>query len=46
MSQVELEKAAEDVKKLTKEPSNNELLQLYGLYKRKNKIHFKNTSFI
>ena len=30
----DFEKAAEDVKKLTQRPSNEELLELYGLYKQ------------
>lgn len=33
MSQAELNKAAEDVKKLTKRSSTDELLRLYDLYK-------------
>ena len=34
MSQAEFDKAAEEVKQLTKKPSDDELLQLYGLFKR------------
>lgn len=30
----EFEKAAEDIKKLTQRPTNEELLELYGLYKQ------------
>ena len=30
----EFEKAAEDIRKLTKRPENEELLQLYGLFKQ------------
>lgn len=35
MSQAEFDKAAADVKSLTKKPSDDELLKLYGLFKRK-----------
>jgi diazepam-binding inhibitor (GABA receptor modulating acyl-CoA-binding protein) len=35
MSQAEFDRAAEEVKNLTKKPSDDELLQLYGLFKRK-----------
>jgi diazepam-binding inhibitor (GABA receptor modulating acyl-CoA-binding protein) len=35
MSQADFDKAAEDVKNLSKKPSDDQLLQLYGLYKRK-----------
>lgn len=34
MLQVEFNKAAEDVKNLTKKPSDQELLDLYGLFKQ------------
>ena len=35
MSQAEFDKAAEEVKNLSKKPSDDELLKLYGLFKRK-----------
>jgi diazepam-binding inhibitor (GABA receptor modulating acyl-CoA-binding protein) len=35
MSQAEFDKAAEDVKNLTKKPSDDQLLKIYGLFKRK-----------
>jgi diazepam-binding inhibitor (GABA receptor modulating acyl-CoA-binding protein) len=35
MSQAEFDKAAADVKNLSKKPSDDELLKLYGLFKRK-----------
>jgi diazepam-binding inhibitor (GABA receptor modulating acyl-CoA-binding protein) len=34
MSQAEFDKAAADVKNLSKKPSDDELLKLYGLFKR------------
>ena len=34
MSTAEFEKAAEDIKNLTQRPTNEELLELYGLYKQ------------
>ncbi|KAM5151942.1 acyl-CoA-binding protein [Mantella aurantiaca] len=34
MSQADFEKAAEEVKKLTKTPSDDEMLQTYALYKQ------------
>ena len=34
MSQAEFDKAAEEVKNLTKKPADDELLKLYGLFKR------------
>jgi diazepam-binding inhibitor (GABA receptor modulating acyl-CoA-binding protein) len=34
MSQAEFDKAAEEVKKLSKKPTDDELLKLYGLFKR------------
>ncbi|XP_072273960.1 acyl-CoA-binding protein [Pyxicephalus adspersus] len=34
MSQADFEKAAEEVKKLTKTPADDEMLQLYALYKQ------------
>ena len=34
MSTEEFEKAAEDIKKLTERPTNEELLDLYALYKQ------------
>jgi diazepam-binding inhibitor (GABA receptor modulating acyl-CoA-binding protein) len=34
MSQAEFDKAAEEVKNLTKKPSDDVLLKLYGLFKR------------
>ena len=44
MSQAEFDKAAEDVKKLSKEPSDEDKLKLYGLFKRK--TLFENDAFI
>lgn len=35
MSQAEFDKAAEEVKNLSKKPSDDDLLKLYGLFKRK-----------
>lgn len=35
MSQADFDKAAEEVKNLSKKPSDDELLKLYGLFKRK-----------
>ena len=35
MSQAEFDKAAEEVKNLKKKPADDELLKLYGLFKRK-----------
>lgn len=34
MSQADFDKAAEDVKKLSKEPSDDDKLKLYGLFKQ------------
>lgn len=34
MSQADFDKAAEDVKKLSKEPSDEDKLKLYGLFKQ------------
>lgn len=34
MSQAEFDKAAEEVKNLKQKPSDDELLKLYGLFKR------------
>jgi len=34
MSQAEFDQAAEEVKKLSKKPSDDELLKLYGLFKQ------------
>jgi len=34
MSQAEFDKAAEEVKNLSKKPSDEELLKLYGLFKQ------------
>jgi len=47
MSQGAFDKAAADVKNLTKKPSDDQLLKLYGLYKRKllKKITLKHSSF-
>lgn len=50
MSQAEFDKAAEDVKKLSKEPSDDDKLKLYGLFKRKiffriSKVIFMNDVF-
>ncbi|CAF1311012.1 unnamed protein product [Rotaria sordida] len=36
MSQAEFDKAAEDVKNLSKKPTDDELLKLYGLFKQAN----------
>jgi acyl-CoA-binding protein len=35
MSQAEFDQAAADAKNLTKKPSDDDLLKLYGLFKRK-----------
>jgi len=35
MSQAAFDKAAEEVRSLTKKPSDDQLLKLYGLFKRK-----------
>jgi acyl-CoA-binding protein len=42
MSQAEFDIAAEEVKKLSKKPADDQLLKLYGLFKREfkmNEIH-------
>ena len=39
MSQAEFDKAAEEVKNLSKKPSDDQLLKLYGLFKREFKMN-------
>jgi acyl-CoA-binding protein len=41
MSQAEFDKAAEEVKNLSKKPADDQLLKLYGLFKRKFQKTFK-----
>ncbi len=41
MSQAAFDKAAEEVKNLSKKPSDEQLLTLYGLFKRKLEKIFK-----